>query len=143
MTTHNQVGIVDNGPVEMDPAPLPSFQYQPLEPERQVFRLIRVQPQRPGSPIEIQLWHSNISTEYRCLSYMWGDQTERHEISLNGRAFRVGKNLYEFLDFATQEYIEVPLWIDAICIDQDNIAERGHQVQRMGSIYSGAQEVLI
>jgi hypothetical protein len=143
MTTQNHVGMEDSGQVELDSAPLPSFQYQPLELDKQVFRLIQVLPQKPGSPIEIDLWHSNISTKYRCLSYMWGDQTEKYDILLNGRAFRVAKNLYEFLDFATQEYLGEPLWIDAICIDQDNIPERGHQVQRMGSVYSGAQEVLV
>jgi hypothetical protein len=143
MTTQNLVGIEDNGHVELDSAPLLSFQYQALELDKQVFRLIQVRPQKPDSPIEIDLWHSNISTKYRCLSYMWGDQTEKYDILLNGRAFRVTKNLYEFLDFATQEYIGEPLWIDAICIDQDNIPERGHQVQRMGSVYSGAQEVLV
>jgi hypothetical protein len=35
------------------------------------------------------------------------------------------------------------LWIDAICIDQNNLAERGHQVERMGRIYDCATEVLI
>lgn len=34
-------------------------------------------------------------------------------------------------------------WIDAICIDQFNVAERNHQVRRMGSIYSQAESVLI
>jgi hypothetical protein len=143
MTTQNHVGMEDSGQVELDSAPLPSFQYQPLELDKQVFRLIQVRPQKPDSPIEIDLWHSNISNKYRCLSYMWGDQTEKHDILLNGRAFRVAKNLYKFLDFATQEYPGELLWIDAICIDQDNIPERGHQVQRMGSVYSGAQEVLV
>jgi hypothetical protein len=38
---------------------------------------------------------------------------------------------------------EEPIWIDALCIDQGCNAERGHQVQRMGSIYSNAQEVFV
>jgi hypothetical protein len=32
--------------------------------------------------------------------------------------------------------------VDAICIDQDNILERGHQVKQMGEIYSYAGTVL-
>ncbi|KAF3003576.1 hypothetical protein E8E13_006533 [Curvularia kusanoi] len=35
------------------------------------------------------------------------------------------------------------LWIDAICIDQNNDKERGHQVRQMGSIYAKAEQVLI
>jgi hypothetical protein len=34
------------------------------------------------------------------------------------------------------------MWIDAICINQDDIRERGHQVQQMGDIYSQAERVL-
>ncbi|KAJ9604268.1 hypothetical protein H2200_011102 [Cladophialophora chaetospira] len=36
-----------------------------------------------------------------------------------------------------------PFWIDAICIDQQSIRERNHQVQQMGQIYSGASEVIV
>ncbi|MCJ1232775.1 hypothetical protein MMC14_000729 [Varicellaria rhodocarpa] len=35
------------------------------------------------------------------------------------------------------------LWIDAICINQDNIQERNEQVQLMRSIYRGAYRVLV
>jgi hypothetical protein len=34
------------------------------------------------------------------------------------------------------------LWIDAICIDQDNIAERSRQVQMMTEIYQRAASLL-
>jgi hypothetical protein len=34
-------------------------------------------------------------------------------------------------------------WIDALCIDQTNIAERNHQVQMMGQIYSSSAFVLV
>jgi hypothetical protein len=37
----------------------------------------------------------------------------------------------------------IHLWIDAICIDQDNFLERGHQVKQMGEIYSAAKTVLV
>jgi hypothetical protein len=35
------------------------------------------------------------------------------------------------------------LWIDAICIDQENDKERGYQVQQMGSIYRKAEQVVV
>ncbi|EMT64801.1 Heterokaryon incompatibility protein 6, OR allele [Fusarium odoratissimum] len=35
------------------------------------------------------------------------------------------------------------LWVDALCIDQNNIKERGHQVNRMGEIYKKADRVII
>lgn len=35
------------------------------------------------------------------------------------------------------------LWVDALCIDQTNIKERGHQVSRMGEIYKKADKVIV
>lgn len=35
------------------------------------------------------------------------------------------------------------LWVDAICINQQDVAERGGQVQLMGSIYSKARQVIV
>lgn len=34
------------------------------------------------------------------------------------------------------------LWIDQLCINQDNLEERGFQVQLMGSIYRAARRVI-
>lgn len=34
------------------------------------------------------------------------------------------------------------MWADAICINQDNNTEKGHQVKRMGKVYENAKEVL-
>ncbi|KAK4554266.1 hypothetical protein LTR86_008794 [Recurvomyces mirabilis] len=36
-----------------------------------------------------------------------------------------------------------PTWVDKLCIDQDNILEKNHQVSMMGDIYRHAFEVLI
>ncbi|KAH7086072.1 heterokaryon incompatibility protein-domain-containing protein, partial [Paraphoma chrysanthemicola] len=126
-----------------NPGSLLPFVYEPLDLEKQVFRLIRVQKREGNGPIEIEMWHSEMSTQYRCLSYMWGEETQTYGLLLNGKSFGVRKNLYHFLEFASRVYPEETLWIDAICIDQTNIAERGHQVQRMGAIYSKADEVLV
>jgi hypothetical protein len=35
------------------------------------------------------------------------------------------------------------LWIDALCINQEDDRQRGHQVEMMGSVYLQASEVLI
>jgi hypothetical protein len=80
---------------------------------------------------------------YRCLSYTWGQPCDGREILLNGCTFRVRDNLFEFLDTARRLFPTTPLWIDAICIDQNNSAERGHEVERMGRVYECAMEVLI
>jgi hypothetical protein len=35
------------------------------------------------------------------------------------------------------------LWIDAIWVDQQNLKERGHQVQRMGDIYKSVDRIIV
>lgn len=35
------------------------------------------------------------------------------------------------------------LWIDALCVNQSDLEERGHQVQRMSDVYQGAEKVIV
>ena len=62
---------------------------------------------------------------------------------LDGCDFRLRENLHDFL----QAYSASPdchrmLWVDALCIDQENKAERSQQVQLMSKIYSQAMKVI-
>jgi hypothetical protein len=51
------------------------------------------------------------------------------------------KVLHQFQPVEADHY--QVLWIDAICINQADIVERGHQVQMMGDIYRQRDEALI
>jgi hypothetical protein len=75
-----------------------------------------------------------------------GGPNEVHKsIEINGQPIAVRKNLWSALGHLRQRLpgIDQTLWVDALCIDQDNLAERGSQVSIMGSIYSIASKVLI
>jgi hypothetical protein len=82
-------------------------------------------------------------SKYTCLSYEWGTGEGGDWIEINRKLHYVRQNLLDFLQVARKNHHSSPLWIDALCIDQDNYTERSHQVQQMGSIYSHAQEVLV
>ncbi|KAK4122980.1 heterokaryon incompatibility, partial [Parathielavia appendiculata] len=72
---------------------------------------------------------------YTAVSYVWGNDEALEHIILNGRRFRVRSNLWSCL------YCEPGrryLWVDAICIDQSNHAERNVQVRRMDQTYRDA-----
>ena len=130
-----------------------NFSYEPLDTSRRSLRLIEVLPFTEGRQVECRIQHALLSnTEssyagYNALSYAWGDQSAstKQTISLNGKKFSVGYNLYRFLVFTakTLEDVRQNLWIDAICINQEDISERNHQVQQMGDIYRGAQTVFV
>lgn len=77
--------------------------------------------------------------DYFTLSYTWGDSTSKRKISVNGHVMEVTRNLWEYLHHASMdEYYKtekVWLWIDAICINQQDVEEQNAQVKRMKNIY--------
>jgi Heterokaryon incompatibility protein (HET) len=91
---------------------------------------------------------------FAALSYTWGDPALTSTIYLDGQPFLVRPNLHAalvilrmrlLLDYHTHNKDDRLqfLWIDAICIDQENIQERSHQVNMMSSIYSSAFLVVV
>lgn len=117
------------------------LKYLPLSPG--MIRLIRVNRElSPDGLIQCNLEHSTVDDEYRCLSYVWGPPGGEKQININGQIARVRSNLHDFLNIARAKYPFLPLWIDALCIDQENVIERNHQVQEMGNIYSQARMVI-
>lgn len=88
-------------------------------------------------------------TEYSALSYVWGDPTITKPIEIEGKILNVTTNLYEALSrLLTWPYgRKTPkakwIWIDAVCINQSDVTERGHQVQQMANIYKRASRVII
>ena len=80
---------------------------------------------------------------YIALSYAWGEDVHYEHINLNENLLSVGRNLWQFLHQMRLSGRYNTYWIDAICIDQNNIKERNHQVQMMRQIYSNADSVYI
>ncbi|RYP67935.1 hypothetical protein DL771_006968 [Monosporascus sp. 5C6A] len=85
---------------------------------------------------------------YEALSYAWGSTDNPKSIMVDGAADDANTILVtENLDVALRHLRRTgesrTLWIDAICIDQNNVAERGHQVSMMTNVYARASQVLI
>jgi hypothetical protein len=65
---------------------------------------------------------------YRAVSYVWGDPDPVRPIIVNGALFHIAENLYQFLShFQYQESVG-PLWVDALCINQEDVEEKSLQV---------------
>lgn len=88
------------------------------------------------------------------LSYVWGSTDSKKQITVNGQKLFVTENLYAALlviiDWQPMilESLNVPapkllLWIDAICINQDDLNEKSKQVPRIASIFSSAFTTLV
>ncbi|KAG2419779.1 hypothetical protein HFD88_004575 [Aspergillus terreus] len=85
----------------------------------------------------------NWRTRYEALSYAWGEPDKTDQIVCCGRIMSVRVNLHSALRHLRYSNKQRFLWVDALCINQDDITERENQVQMMGSIYSKARQVLI
>ena len=86
---------------------------------------------------------TNIKIEYDALSYVWGNKNPPSLIICEGKAIQITRNLEEALLHLRFQTEPRTLWVDNICIDQGNVLERNHQVNRMGQIYSKAKKVLV
>jgi len=110
------------------------------------FRLLTLLPGPKGSQpcctLSVSTWQDP-NRPYEALSYVWGDSPTVKPIVLNRKVFKVRENLYSALDNLRFEDRPRVLWVDAICIDQNSIKERNHQVASMGEIYRNCQTVLV
>lgn len=124
------------------------FCYDNLNEDGIHVRLLKVHPKRKGQSLRCDLQTIDLTlydgqAAYSALSYAWGLSREQKVILVNGKTLKIHSNLHEFLDTAATHYPGVLLWIDAICIDQNNLLERNHQVQLMNEIYSRAETVML
>lgn len=80
---------------------------------------------------------------YAALSYAWGNPARTHAIYLDDKLAMISANLFIALQHLEEENSALILWVDAICIDQDNETEKSHQVKLMAKIFRNAGRVLV
>ncbi|KAE9363791.1 HET-domain-containing protein [Stipitochalara longipes BDJ] len=127
------------------------FTYTPLRDGRSDLRLIYLIYDEPGTRVTcvMNIFTKPVHESYQALSYTWGDGTRKVPITVNDREILVTKNLeaalinIRFRASGERSEARLPLWIDAICINQEDSDERDAQVRRMKSIYEQAEMVLI
>jgi hypothetical protein len=83
---------------------------------------------------------SSPKPSFTALSYVWGEELERHTILCNGIRLGVTWNCMSALRHLRDTLGRFTIWVDAICINQrDNDYEKKQQLPLMGEIYSGAE----
>lgn len=89
----------------------------------------------------LQVIDLNSKPQYDALSYYWGPPGGRRNlIHIDGEAILISPSLYAFLRrFGANS--EQTIWVDALCINQDDVEERNQQVSVMDSVYRGAAVV--
>ncbi len=81
---------------------------------------------------------------YEALSYTWGTPVFSKSIQCSENSHvAITSNLGAALRQLRHRFRKRTMWIDAICVDQQNLLERNHQVRYMRKIYEQAERVLI
>ena len=90
---------------------------------------------------------------YAALSYTWGAAVFPCHININGLRFSVTQNLYDALMVIVNNELLIGergpfrqtglLWIDAVCINQQDLDERSTQVRMMKDLYEKAEKIFV
>lgn len=119
------------------------FRYEPLFNASANIRLLTIATSSDNETIACTLTQATFHHPYTCLSYRWGPDVDHRTIFVNHEPFLVRPSLYAFLQTARQHGLRQPIWIDAICINQQDSAEKSCQVRLMGHIYSQAIRTIV
>jgi hypothetical protein len=130
------------------------YTYHPLPPGERRIRLLQILPGWGSDEIQCSIFDYQINVNrpfgmYETLSYCWGDPSNPRKIYLQDqgdttfRNLEVTTNLYAGLQRLRDPDLPRTIWIDAICIDQKNLRERGQQVSFMAAIYTNASQVVV
>ena len=116
-------------------------QYTALKKDEQEIRVVTLHAGADRDPISCTIENTLLSQAqpFTALSYCWGSEADFVEIVLNGETVNIRRNLWRFLHSLRHLKGTICIWVDYICIDQNNVVERGHQVQLMADIYRSAR----
>ncbi|KLJ12168.1 hypothetical protein EMPG_09596 [Blastomyces silverae] len=109
------------------------------------IRLAEILPGQSNDNLQLNLQHTTLQNApaYEALSYEWAGNLGLRPVKCGSQEFRLSANLRAGLKRLRYTNRRRLIWVDAICIDQDNSQERSHQVSLMRDIYRNAQRALI
>ena len=105
-------------------------------------RLLRITSITPEIRLDVEVVPLNSHPTYNALSYLWGDDSPFKRIVIGGGYVDIARNLSVCLSHL-DDFIGARIWIDALCINQQDDEEKSRQVLQMTSVYKQASKVII
>ncbi|KAK0625804.1 heterokaryon incompatibility protein-domain-containing protein [Immersiella caudata] len=139
--------------MERNPLPLSSLEYQLLPEGSDFIRLIRLPPRASSQPsgddapvvqCDLIITPRASCPPYTAISYSWG-RNETNSILVNdGQFHRVSNTIEQVLrQLQPKGDASSFFWLDQLCINQQDGAEKSEQAQQMRNIYSEAAVVVV
>lgn len=133
------------------------YTYTPLSDPELDIRLLRLHPAPDASwPIRCSIFHAkrDEAPRYTALSYTWGKENKGERIVVDGVGVLIGPSLGQALlrlregggsigRGSGNRKGDAVLWVDALCINQDDVKERSVQTTRMRGVYASADVVAV
>ena len=131
------------------------YRYRPLEDAAKWMRLLTLYPaidDNNDTPLHASLWpvRRNEAPEFFPVSYTWGQEGATSSLWVDdldaaepgtaaSRCIPIRPNLEKLLRQFRRRTAVLVLWVDALCINQDDIREKGFQVRHMDQVYRDRQ----
>lgn len=113
------------------------------------IRLFHLAPGDAADPLRGEIAITNLESHprYEAISYVWGSNDRKCTVLIDTKRgekqLEITPNLEAALGRFRDPLSVRTLWIDSICIQQDNNQEKNQQVPLMGAVYRQASVVLI
>ncbi|KAH7139862.1 heterokaryon incompatibility protein-domain-containing protein [Dactylonectria estremocensis] len=144
---------------------LPAYQYDALR--EQEFRIVYLHPGTDADELMVSVEvRATVTSGFNAVSYVWSNTEKVHRIyaanAVVTNEIKEGEkvvcvetevppsayvmitdNLRKVLLSIRNKDLYIPLWIDSLCINQDDIAEKTGQVKKMDVVYASASCTLI
>ncbi|KAF2852960.1 hypothetical protein T440DRAFT_466522 [Plenodomus tracheiphilus IPT5] len=107
-------------------------------------RLLELRPGRQDAPLHGEVHHINTehTPSYHALSYVWGPATKSYALQTTQGPIQITASLCSALRRIRKEDEVIHVWVDAVCINQDDDHEKATQVRMLPSIFQSAEMVL-
>lgn len=113
------------------------------------IRVLLLEPGAFSDPLRGRLVTVSLSTlrhkdKYEAISYLWGESSDTYDtLHFPNGTLGLRENLTHALRHLRLESTARRLWIDALCINQEDFEEKTQQIPLMGTIYEKASRVVI
>ncbi|CAG9978008.1 unnamed protein product [Clonostachys byssicola] len=122
------------------------FLYSPVDTANGEIRLLTLHPatdKEASIVCDLERVRLRDNPQFEAISYTWGAEHPSVQIILNDSTFYVRENAAAALRRLRRRKGSRRVWIDAICINQEEVPERDRQITVMQHIFGQASQVII
>ena len=114
-------------------------------PSPRSIRLLDIASGKASDRVEVSLMAVELdeAPDYEALSYAWGTSSDLVDVFCDSQVVSVTQNLHGALLPLRNPDQTRRVWIDALCINQNDLDERSHRASFMRDIYSRAKHVVV